>query len=83
MNRRDHDDHAERRGSGSSGLTMLFFVVGSLFNLMALVLLVGNIINLTRQWLSGTAVTLGGELLAPLGAFLIGVICYLIANSFE
>lgn len=79
----------ERRGKRSarrdisSGMALVFFVVGSLFNLLALLLLAGNVISLTRLWLSGAAVSLGGEMLAPLGAFLAGIICYLIANSFD
>ncbi len=71
------------RGGDSSALTFVFFIVGSLFNLLALILLVMNIFNISRQWLSGSPVTLGPEMLTPFGAFLIGVICYLIANSFD
>jgi hypothetical protein len=71
------------REGASSGLRMLFFIAGSILNLLALLLLLGNSINLTRLWLSGGPVTLGPELLAPFGAFLAGVICFLIANMFD
>ncbi len=71
------------RGGDSSALTFIFFAVGSLFNLLALILLAMNIFNISRQWLSGTEVTLVPELLTPVGAFLAGMICYVIANSFD
>ena len=67
----------------SWGLTTIFFIVGSLLNLLALVLLFGNIISMIRLWMTGEPLTLGVELLAPFGAFLGGVICYLIANSLD
>jgi hypothetical protein len=66
-----------------SGFRVLFFVVGSIFNLLAIVLLIGNIAHLTRMWITNASPALGPELLAPLGAFLAGVLCYLIANAFE
>jgi hypothetical protein len=67
----------------SAGLTTVFFIVGSLLNLLALVLLFGNIISMIRGWMAGDPLTVGVELLAPFGAFLAGVICYLIANSLD
>ena len=71
------------QGGDSSALTFIFFIIGSLFNLLALILLAMNIVNFSRQWLSDGQVTLGPELLTPVGAFLAGMICYLIANSFD
>ena len=71
------------RGGDSSALTFVFFVIGSLFNLLALILLAMNIFSISRQWLSGAEVTLGPELFTPVGAFLAGISCYLIANSFD
>ncbi len=71
------------RGGDSSALTFVFFIVGSLFNLLALILLFMNIVNISRLLLSGAPVMMGPELLTPVGAFLAGMICYLIANSFD
>lgn len=67
-------------GEGAaSGLRVLFFVVGSLLNLVALLLIFGNIITLFRVLFQGQQFIFEPVLLAPLGAFLAGLICYLIA----
>ncbi|MCC6630249.1 MAG: hypothetical protein IT340_22945 [Chloroflexi bacterium] len=63
----------------SGGMQMLFVITGSLFNLLALGLLIANIISLSRLFLAGQPITLGTEYLAPFGAFLAGIICFAIA----
>jgi hypothetical protein len=63
----------------SGGLRTLFFIAGSLFNLLALGLLLGNIVSLSRLFLAGQPIALGPEQLAPFGAFLAGIICFAIA----
>ena len=63
----------------SAGLRLVFFIAGSLLNLLALIALFVNIVGLVRLWLSGSVVTLGSEHLMPLGIFLAGALCYLIA----
>ena len=73
----------ERRERLSSGMTTLLFILGSALNLLGLILLVGNIANLSRLWLTGQPVALGSEQLAPFGAFLAGVICFVIAFTID
>lgn len=77
----------ERPKGGGGGdtpiVTIVFVVIGTLFNLLALVMLFVNIVRFWQAWLTGAPVTFGWDLLTPLGAFLIGVICYLIAHSLD
>jgi hypothetical protein len=79
------DDTPKRSGRQrlGGGLSVIFFVLGSVLNLLALILLIGNVAVLSRLWLTGAPVALGMEHLAPVGAFLAGIICYLIAYNLD
>ena len=78
-----HERRRRRRQRASSALVTLFIIAGSLFNLLALVLLATNLFTLSRVWLSGQSVSLGADLLAPFGAFLIGLLCFGIAWTMD
>lgn len=69
----------QQREHVSGGMRILFFIAGSLFNLLALGLLIANIISLSRLLLTGQPIILGMEHLAPFGAFVAGIICFAIA----
>jgi hypothetical protein len=64
-------------------MSTLMFILGSVLNLLGLILLIGNIATVSRLWLSGQPVALGSEQLAPFGAFLAGVICFVIAFTID
>jgi hypothetical protein len=71
------------KDSVASGLRGMFFVVGSLFNLLAIILLCGGSVQMTRLWLTGGAVEFTFGQLAPFGAFVAGVLCYAIAYNLD
>jgi hypothetical protein len=73
----------ERRERLSSGMTTLLVILGSALNLLGLILLIGNMANLARLWFGGQPIALGSEQLAPFGAFLAGVICFVIAFNLD
>jgi hypothetical protein len=73
----------ERRERLSSGTITLLVILGTALNLLGLILLIGNIATVSRLWLSGQPIALGGEHLAPFGAFLAGVLCFAIAFNLD
>lgn len=81
----DPDRRPKRTASDEAGscLRGVFFVVGSLLNVLALILMLGNIFNIWRQWTTGGSVSLDASMLAPLGAFLMGMICFVIAYMLD
>jgi uncharacterized integral membrane protein len=85
MNRLERPEERRRRQREgfASAMRLLFFIVGSALNLLALVLMFANIVTVSRLFLAGQPVTFGGEYLAPFGAFLGGIICYVIAWQFD
>lgn len=82
------DDHepsrrgrAARRARGS--LVVAFALLGVGLNLLGLVLLAGNLLGLARAFVTGAPIILGGEQLAPFGAFLAGLLCFALAYTLD